>query len=76
MLYLLMSSLETFEHIYNLIEEEIEQLKKQTPTKQSSTPKRRKKNHYFTKDHENAIIAYSNTTCIRERTRAYMKIGL
>ena len=36
-------------------------------------PKRRKKNHYFTKDHENAIVAYANTNCIRERTELYVK---
>jgi hypothetical protein len=33
---------------------------------------RKKKNHYFTKDHENAIIQYSNTTCIRERSELYV----
>lgn len=42
-----------------------------TPANQKNAKKRRKKNYYFTKDHENAIIAYSNTTCIRERTRLY-----
>ena len=34
--------------------------------------KRRKKNHYFTKDHENAIVAYTKTTCTRERTALYV----
>ena len=34
--------------------------------------KRRKKNHYFTKDHENAIIQYTKTNCIRERTELYV----
>ena len=33
----------------------------------------RKKNHYFTHEHEDAIIKYSNTTCIRERTELYVK---
>jgi hypothetical protein len=43
---------------------------KQAPT---TTPKRRrKKNHYFTKDHENAIVAYTRTECIRERTELYV----
>ena len=43
-----------------------------TPTPQKKPlPKRRKKNHYFTKDHENAIVAYTKTTCVRERTRLY-----
>jgi hypothetical protein len=31
------------------------------------------KNHYFTKDHENAIIRYSNTNSMRERTELYIK---
>ena len=44
-----------------------------TQTTPQKTPnKRRKKNHYFTKDHENAIIAYSNTNCVRERTELYV----
>jgi len=33
---------------------------------------RRKKNHYFTKDHENAIVAYTKTNCKRERTELYI----
>ena len=33
----------------------------------------RKKNHYFTQDHEDAIVQYSNTNCIRERTELYVK---
>ena len=45
-----------------------------TILKRKPTPvKRRKKNHYFTKDHENAIIRYSNTNCKRERTELYIK---
>lgn len=40
----------------------------QTPKK-----KRRKKNHYFTQDHENAIIRYCQTNCVRERTELYVK---
>ena len=45
-----------------------------TILKRKPTPvKRRKKNHYFTKDHENAIIRYSNTSCKRERTELYIK---
>ena len=35
--------------------------------------RKRTKNHYFTKDHENAIIAYTKTTCHRERTELYSK---
>ena len=33
----------------------------------------RTKNHYFTKDHEDAIIKYCATNCIRERTELYVK---
>jgi UDP-glucose 6-dehydrogenase len=32
-----------------------------------------KKNHYFTQDHEDAIIQYAKTTCSRERTELYIK---
>jgi hypothetical protein len=39
----------------------------------SPTPKRRKKNHYFTQDHENAIVRYSRTQCFKERTDLYVK---
>tara|TARA_R110002020_G_scaffold93344_2_gene225230 strand:- start:15487 stop:16179 length:693 start_codon:yes stop_codon:yes gene_type:complete len=35
--------------------------------------KKRTKNYYFTKEHEDAIIRYSNTSCIRERTELYVK---
>jgi hypothetical protein len=35
--------------------------------------KRKKKNHYFTKDHENAIVRYSQITCQRERTELYIQ---
>ena len=35
--------------------------------------KTRNKNHYFTKDHENAIIRYTQTVCQRERTDLYVK---
>jgi hypothetical protein len=36
-------------------------------------PKRRKKNHYFTKDHEAAIVQYTKTMCTRERTELYVR---
>ena len=32
----------------------------------------RKKNLYFTQEHENAIIEYANTTCHRKRTQLYI----
>jgi len=41
-------------------------------TKKKQTKKKRK-NYYFTQEHENAIIKYSNTDCIRERTELYVK---
>jgi len=34
----------------------------------------KKSNHYFTVLHENAIIRYSNTDCIKERTELYVKL--
>ena len=37
--------------------------------------KRRNKNHYFTKDHENAIIRYIDTSCVKERTELYTSNG-
>lgn len=46
-------------------------MQKQKPT--APKKKRRKKNHYFTKDHENAIIRYCQITCVRERTDLYVK---
>ena len=33
---------------------------------------RKKKNHYFTQDHEDAIIRYTKTNCIRERSELYV----
>jgi hypothetical protein len=38
---------------------------------QKKTRKRRK-NHYFTQDHEDAIIAYTKTECVKERTTLYI----
>jgi UDP-glucose 6-dehydrogenase len=40
------------------------------------TPKKkrtRRKNHYFTSDHEEAIIRYAKSTCQRERTELYVE---
>tara|TARA_B100001123_G_scaffold434907_1_gene562354 strand:+ start:21767 stop:22465 length:699 start_codon:yes stop_codon:yes gene_type:complete len=40
----------------------------------SKKPRKRKnKNYYFTKEHEDAIIRYIQTNCIRERTELYVK---
>ena len=33
---------------------------------------KKKPNHYFTKDHENAIIEYCNTECSRRKTQIYV----
>ena len=33
---------------------------------------RKKKNHYFTQDHEDAIVRYAITNCKRERTELYV----
>ena len=42
-------------------------------TQMKKRRKKRTKNYYFTKEHEDAIIRYSNTSCIRERTELYVK---
>ena len=39
-------------------------------TKKTKT--KRRKNHYFTKVHEDAIIRYTQTNCIKERTDLYV----
>lgn len=46
-----------------------------TPTKPRRRRRKRgsKKNHYFTQDHEDAIIRYTQTNCSRERTELYIK---
>ena len=33
----------------------------------------RRKNHYFTSDHEEAIVRYAKSTCQRERTELYIE---
>ena len=45
-----------------------------TQKKTRKTTKKRKKNLYFTQEHENAIIQYSKSDCIRERTELYVKL--
>ena len=46
-----------------------------TPPKPRRRRRKRgsKKNHYFTQDHEDAIIRYTQTQCARERTELYIK---
>ena len=36
------------------------------------TPRKRRKNHYFTNEHEEAIIRYSRSNCLKERTELYV----
>lgn len=47
-----------------------------TNTTPPKTKKRRKrtKNHYFTQVHEDAIVRYSKTNCVRERTDLYVSL--
>ena len=45
----------------------------ETKPKKRRRKKKSNKNYYFTSDHEQAIIRYSNTNCIRERTELYVK---
>ena len=40
--------------------------------KQKRTRARKKKNYYFTKDHEDAIVRYAQTTCRQERSELYI----
>ena len=45
----------------------------ETKPKKRRRKKKSNKNYYFTSEHEQAIIKYSNTNCIRERTELYVK---
>ena len=48
-------------------------MKNQNPlTKPKTKRRKKKKNYYFTQVHEDAIIRYSNTNCIKERTELYV----
>ena len=40
---------------------------------QKQKRRKRKKNHYFTQIHEDAIVRYTVTNCSRERTELYVK---
>lgn len=42
-------------------------------TKPTKKRKKRTTNYYFTSVHENAIIKYTNTNCIKERTELYVE---
>ena len=44
-----------------------------TPQRKNITRKRtRRKNHYFTQVHEDAIVRYAQITCVKERTDLYV----
>ncbi len=44
-----------------------------TKTKRRRGRRPKNKNHYFTQDHEDAIIEYCKTNCIRKRTDLYVR---
>jgi hypothetical protein len=41
--------------------------------KKKTKKKRNKKNYYFTSVHEDAIVRYARTNCVKERTELYIK---
>ena len=54
--------------------------KTKNSTKKTSSPPRRRfrrtkkrGKHYFTQDHEDAIVQYCKTDCIKERTKLYVE---
>ena len=44
-----------------------------SPTPKPKRRRKKNKNHYFTQEHEDAIIAYTKTNCVRVRTELYIK---
>tara|TARA_R110002020_G_scaffold44161_6_gene127638 strand:+ start:33294 stop:34010 length:717 start_codon:yes stop_codon:yes gene_type:complete len=44
-----------------------------TTTKPRRKRRKGKKNHYFTQEHEDAIVRYTKTNCSRERTDLYIR---
>ena len=44
-----------------------------TPKPPVKRRRKRTKNHYFTQEHEDAIVRYAQITCLRERTELYVK---
>ena len=44
----------------------------QNPQQKPKTRRKKKKNYYFTQVHEDAIIRYSITNCVKERTELYV----
>ena len=45
---------------------------KAPPQQKPRKRRKKKKNYYFTQVHEDAIIRYSNTNCVKERTELYV----
>jgi len=45
-----------------------------TTTKTKKKKRKNKKNYYFTSDHEDAIVRYAQTSCIKERTDLYVDL--
>ena len=43
------------------------------PSQKKTKKKRNKKNYYFTSVHEDAIVRYARTNCVKERTELYIK---
>jgi len=46
--------------------------KQKLPQKPKTKRRKKKKNYYFTQVHEDAIIRYTQTNCIKERTELYV----
>ena len=46
--------------------------KQKLPQKPKTKRRKKKKNYYFTQVHEDAIIRYTNTNCVKERTELYV----
>ena len=43
----------------------------QAPVKRKR--RKRRKNHYFTQEHEDAIVRYAKITCVKKRTELYVR---
>ena len=48
-------------------------MKTQQTTKSPKKTKKKTKKYYFTKEHEDAVIKYCKTNCVRVRTELYVK---
>lgn len=50
----------------------MKKIRKRNLKKRPVRRRTRKKNDYFTKEHENAIVEYAKSSCIKERTKLYV----